>query len=102
MAAVTGLGEPISPELVLVCPELRAGALGALPMPDEERLDEAPTPQLEPLTAFSEIAPAPRRMSLLSNLLAYVAWQTLVGVLLGVAVVATVAAVVAVVAFVGR
>ena len=100
MAAVTGLGEPISPELVLVCPELRA--LAALAMSDEQRFEGAPTPQLEPLTALSEIAPAPRGMSLLRNLLAYVAWQTLVGVLLGVAVVATVAAVVAVVAFVGR
>lgn len=102
VASAAGHAEPISPELVLVCPELRAGALAALHLPEGESLELAPTRPVESIVAAVDGHAQRRRRSLLTHLLAYVAWQTLVGVLLGVAVVATVAAVVAVVAFLGR
>jgi hypothetical protein len=102
-AAVTAVREePISPELVLVSPELRARALDALLARDWHGLDRAARPN-ECASQVVEHPPVRRpHRSLPTQLLAYVIWQTLVGFLFAVAVVATVAVALVAVALAAR
>jgi len=79
------LEEPISPELVLVAPELRTLALAALW--DAPALPEAPE-RTSPGTLVS--------------LLLYAAWQSLFGALLGLAAFASFGALVLAISFLAR
>jgi hypothetical protein len=87
--------EPISPELVLVSPELRYVLPPALWSPRVESLEPLtppePTPSL-PVTG----APS---LHLVVRLVVYALWQTLMGLLFGLAAVAALVCLVAVTTF---
>ena len=74
--------EPISPELVLICPELRATALAALG--EAPRSVSAAAPR--PVSAAIAQAPQP----VLMQIVVYAAWQMLMSALTALAAVATV------------
>ena len=96
------VAQPLSPELVLVCPELRAHALELLPARDPDvlfRVDRHPAPQLV------ELRPVLQRHEDLAELereqqasrpvavAAYFAEALVLGTLRGAAMIATVATV---------
>lgn len=88
---------PISPELVLVCPELRERALTLLPALDPDRLFEvapgaSPSPPAppRPLLVLVETEPVPPRPV---ALLAYATEALVLGALRGAALIAVIAAV---------
>ena len=79
----------LSPELVLVCPELRAQALALLPAIDPDALFEvAPRPK-PALALVPPPAPAPRRRVL--AVAAYAAEALVMGTLRGAALIALIA-----------
>ena len=79
----------LSPELVLVCPELRAQALELLPAIDPDALFEvAPRPK-PALALVPPPAPAPRRRVL--AVAAYAAEALVMGTLRGAALIALIA-----------
>ena len=79
----------LSPELVLVCPELRAQALELLPAIDPDALFEV-APRPEPALALvPPPAPAPRRRVL--AVAAYAAEALVMGTLRGAALIALIA-----------
>ena len=87
---------PISPELVLVCPELRQHALTLLPALDPNRLFEVelrpspPPAPPRPHLVLVEAEPVPPRPV---ALLAYVTEALVLGALRGAALIAVIAAV---------
>jgi hypothetical protein len=101
-AESSGMGvavaQPVSPELVLVCPELRAQALALLPELDPDALFEvAPRPP-RPLAQVIELRPgaamAPqRRRTAPVAVAAYFAEALLFGALRGAALIAAIAAI---------
>jgi hypothetical protein len=97
--ATAALREPISPELALVSPELRARALEALPEQFTDCLAVAAGRYEHAAVLVVQRRDERRRPRLLTQVLAYAAWQSLVGFVFGVAVVATVAVALAAVAF---
>ncbi len=83
--------EPISPELALVCPELRAQAVAALGPAEEPASEFADLWRLVDEAEADEDAEQVRpRRRLSVQLAAYAGAQIVVGVLVGVAAVATV------------
>ena|SRR6476620_4127177 len=85
-----GLSEPISPELVLVSPDLRGAALAQLRRLEESR-ERVLLPDEDPARHRVVSAPAedaPRHGDshrLVPQLVLYAGWQALVGVLFGIA-----------------
>ena len=85
-----GLSEPISPELVLVSPDLRAAALAQLMRLEESREDvllrDEDAARRRVVAAPVDDAPrgggSPR---LVPQLVLYAGWQALLGVLFGIA-----------------
>jgi hypothetical protein len=90
-AAHTVADEPISPELALVCPELRALAVDALDAAEEPASEFADLWRLVDDAGdeeeAAEVRPA-RRLSV--QLAVYAGMQIVIGVLVGVAAVTTV------------
>jgi hypothetical protein len=84
--------EQISPELVLICPELRVAALASLREPERGADVDTDTPALEP-------APAPGP-PILVQALVYTAWQMLVSSLTALTAVTTVAVLVLLIGFI--
>jgi hypothetical protein len=95
--------EPLSPELVLVTPELRATAIGVLP-PQADVLSLPARPAPQPLPGEGEAEPAQdgARPRLARLLLVYAAWQLLVGAVFGAATFAAFTALVVVVSLVAH
>jgi hypothetical protein len=95
--------EPVSPELVLVSPELRTVAIAALWEADDgafgpvRRSSDVETPAATPTSS-----PQRRSASLLLQIAGYAAWQILTGALFGLAALAAIAAVVAALTFVAH
>jgi hypothetical protein len=85
--------EPLSPELVLVTPELRATAIGVLP-PQADVLSLPPRPVPEREQQEEETA---RRPGIARLLLLYAAWQLLIGAVFGAATFAAFTALIVVV-----
>ena len=83
------VAQPISPELVLVSPDLRERALASLPVPDPDALFRV-VPHLQPRLAI--VPPAPPRPPLPVAVAAYVAEALLLGAVRGAAMVAAIAA----------
>ena len=81
-----GLSEPISPELVLVSPDLRAAALAQLRSREHVLFrDEDPA---RDRVAVDPVDEAPRdgnSQRLVPQLVLYAGWQALLGVLFGIA-----------------
>jgi hypothetical protein len=90
-----GASLPISPELVLVCPELRAIALAGLLA--EDRLEVPAEIRLVP-AADEEISEPP----LLVQILGYAAWQTVSGAMWGLGMAAVVSVLVVAIGFIAR
>jgi hypothetical protein len=84
--------EPLSPELVLVTPELRATAIGVLP-PQADVLSLPPRPVPEREQQEEETA----RPGIARLLLLYAAWQLLIGAVFGAATFAAFTALIVVV-----
>lgn len=96
-AADLAADEPLSPELVLVTPELRPTAIGTLP-PQADVLSLPPRPAAEP-APLEEDGPSPRIAKLL---LLYAAWQVLIGAVFGAATFAAFTAIVVAVSLVAH
>ena len=96
-AAELAADEPLSPELVLVTPELRATAIGVLP-PQADVLSLPPRPAAE-REQHEETA---RRPGIARLLLLYAAWQLLIGAVFGAATFAAFTALVVVVSLVAH
>jgi hypothetical protein len=96
-AAELAADEPLSPELVLVTPELRATAIGVLP-PQADVLSLPPRPVAE-REQHEETA---RRPGIARLLLLYAAWQLLIGAVFGAATFAAFTALVVVVSLVAH
>lgn len=94
-AADLAADEPLSPELVLVTPELRATAIGVLP-PQADVLSLPTRPAAEPEQESGE------RPRLARLLLVYAAWQLLIGAVFGAATFAAFTALVVAVSFVAH
>ena len=87
------VAQPVSPELVLVCPELRAEALALLPALDPDALFEvAPRPlaQVIELRPRADAVPE-RRRTAPAAVAAYFAEALVLGALRGVALIAAIA-----------
>ena len=98
MTAVSNIAalEPVSPELVLVSPELRTAALAALWEVDEGVLDPVRrSPEFASSVATSALPAQRRSASLPLQIAGYAAWQVLTGALFGLAALAAIAAVIA-------
>jgi hypothetical protein len=98
MTAVSNLAtvEPVSPELVLVSPELRTAAIAALWEADDRVLDPVRrSPAFAPAVAASTLPAQRRSASLPLQIAGYAAWQVLTGALFGLAALAAIAGVVA-------
>lgn len=87
--------QPISPELVLVCPELREQALTLLPAvdPDELFAVEREAPRGRPERPRLVLVEPPPRAPLPVALAAYVTEALVLGALRGVLLIAAIAAV---------
>lgn len=86
-------GEPISPELVLVSPDLRARALDTLRGTGDKPI-ACPVPYHGPAVTPALPTPSSRKQSSPSlpvQLISYAAWQMLTGALTGLGAVAAVA-----------
>ena len=93
--ANTALAEPVSPELVLVSPELRTAAIAELRRTDERTHEAVRSPEsAAPVEALSAL-PQPKS-SLLIQAVFYAAWQLFTGALFGLAALAAITAVIAV------
>ena len=80
------LAEPISPELVLVTPELRALALRELDTAEADAESSAADgPSDEPSQEPSQPVDRASRRSLLAQLALYAGWQAVTGALFGLA-----------------
>lgn len=92
MTAVAGriADEPISPELALVCPELRALAVDALGPAEQPASEFAALWRLVDEADHEEPAEVRPARRLFVQLAAYAGMQIVIGVLVGVAAVATV------------
>jgi hypothetical protein len=80
----------LSPELVLVCPELRAQALELLPAIDPDALFEV-APRPKPALALVPPAPAPAPRPRVLAVAAYAAEALVMGMLRGAALIAVIA-----------
>jgi hypothetical protein len=90
VAPTVATGEPISPELALVCPELRAQAVAALEELDEQESFADLWRLVDEAEADDDAADVRPRRRLSVQLAAYAGVQIAIGVLVGVAAVATV------------
>ena len=84
------VAQPVSPELVLVCPELRAHALALLPALDPDALFEVAPLPLAQVIELRPGAPERRRTAPVA-VAAYVAEALLFGALRGASLIAAIA-----------
>ena len=87
------VAQPLSPELVLVCPELRAHALELLPALDPDALFEVtrpPVAKVVPLRPVAAVVPERRRAGP-AAVAAYVAEAVVLGTLRAAAMIAVIA-----------
>jgi hypothetical protein len=95
--------EPVSPELVLVSPELRTVALAALWEADDGVLGEGHRPpEFAPSIGAPTVSVQRPSASLPLQIAGYAAWQVLTGALFGLAALATITAVIAALTFVAH
>ena len=86
------VAQPLSPELVLVCPELRAHALELLPALDPDALFEvAPRAVAKVVPLRPVVAVVPERRTGPAAVAAYVAEAVVLGTLRAVAMIAVIA-----------
>ena len=95
--------EPVSPELVLVSPELRTVALAALWEADDGVLGAGHrSPDVAPSIGAPTASFERPSASLPLQIAGYAAWQVLTGALFGLAALATITAVIAALTFVAH